>query len=34
MVEELRNTQVQWYGDMTPERRAQILKEVFDVPPT
>lgn len=33
MVEELRNTQAQWYGDMTPERRAQILKEVFDVPP-
>jgi len=28
-VEELRNTQVQWYGDMTPERRAQILAEVF-----
>jgi hypothetical protein len=33
MVEELRNTQAQWYGDMTSERRAQILKEVFDVPP-
>jgi hypothetical protein len=31
-VEELRYTQAQWYGDMTPERRAQILKEVFDVP--
>jgi hypothetical protein len=31
-VEELRNTQVQWYGDMTAERRAQILKELFDVP--
>jgi hypothetical protein len=30
-VEELRNTQVQWYGDMTPERRAQILEEVFHV---
>jgi hypothetical protein len=30
-VEELRNTQVQWYGDMTAERRAQILKELFDV---
>lgn len=31
-VEELRNTQAQWYGDMAPKRRAQILKEVFDVP--
>jgi hypothetical protein len=30
-VEELRNTQTQWYGDMTPERRAQILAEVFHV---
>jgi len=31
-MEELRNTQAQWYGDMTEARRAQILKEVFDVP--
>ena len=31
-LEELRNTHAQWYGDMTAERRAQILKEVFDVP--
>jgi len=30
-VEELRNTQAQWYGDMTAERRAEILKEVFGV---
>lgn len=30
--EELRNTQAQWYGDMTAERRAQILKDLFDVP--
>jgi hypothetical protein len=28
MVEELRNTQLQWYGDMTPQRREQILKEL------
>lgn len=32
-VEELRNTQVQWYGDMTSQRREQILREVFHVPP-
>jgi hypothetical protein len=32
-VEELRNTQAQWYGDMTPERRLQILEEVFHVTP-
>lgn len=32
MVEELRNTQLQWEGDMTPRRREQILKELFDVP--
>jgi hypothetical protein len=31
MVEELRNTHLQWYGDMTPQRREQILKELFDV---
>jgi hypothetical protein len=29
MVEELENTRVQWYGDMTEERRQGILKEVF-----
>ena len=33
MVEELRNTQAQWYGDMTPGRRAEILKGLFHVPP-
>jgi len=33
MVEELRTTQLQWEGDMTPQRRDQILKELFDVPP-
>lgn len=33
LVEELRNTQAQWYGDMTSERRAQILKDLFDVAP-
>lgn len=32
MVEELRNTHSQWYGEMTAERRAEILKRVFDVP--
>jgi hypothetical protein len=32
MVDELRNTQIQWYGDMTPQRREQILAELFDVP--
>lgn len=31
MVEELRTTNLQWYGDMTPERRDQILKELFNV---
>ena len=33
MVEELRTTNLQWYGDMTTQRREQILKELFDVPP-
>jgi hypothetical protein len=32
MVEELRNTQLQWEGDMTPSRREEILKQLFDVP--
>ncbi len=32
MVEELRTTQLQWESDMTPQRRQQILKELFDVP--
>lgn len=31
MVEELRTTNLQWYGDMTTERREQILKELFNV---
>ncbi len=31
MVEELRHTQLQWENDMTPRRREQILKELFDV---
>jgi acyl-CoA reductase-like NAD-dependent aldehyde dehydrogenase len=31
MVEELRTTQLQWEGDMTPQRREQILKKLFDV---
>jgi len=31
MVEELRNTHTQWYGAMTAERRAEILKKVFHV---
>jgi hypothetical protein len=30
MVEELRNTDLQWYGDMTPERREEILKQLFN----
>jgi hypothetical protein len=30
MVEELRTTQLQWEGDMTPQRRGQILRELFD----
>ena len=33
MVEELRTTQLQWESDMTPQRREQILQELFDVPP-
>ena len=33
MVEELRTTQTQWEGDMTSQRREQILKELFDVAP-
>jgi hypothetical protein len=33
MVEELRTTQLQWEGDMTPQRREQILQELFDVAP-
>lgn len=33
MVEELRKTQLQWENDMTPQRREQVLKELFDVPP-
>jgi hypothetical protein len=33
MVEELRTTQLQWEGDMTPQRRDQILQELFDVAP-
>ena len=32
MVEELRTTQLQWESDMTPQRREQILQELFDVP--
>src|SRR5205085_9004786 len=32
LVEELRTTQLQWESDMTPQRREQILKELFDVP--
>ena len=32
MVEELRTTQLQWEGDMTRQRREQILKELFDRP--
>lgn len=31
-VEELHNTQLQWYGDLTPQRRDQILQELFHVP--
>ena len=29
MVEELRISEREWYGDMTPERRAEILTDVF-----
>jgi hypothetical protein len=32
MVEELRTTQLQWEGDMTSERRGQILTERFEAP--
>ena len=32
-MEELRNTQAQWYGDMTAQRREQILRELFHVSP-
>ena len=28
-MEELRNTQIQWYGDMTPQRRDEILQELL-----
>jgi hypothetical protein len=34
LVEELRTTRLQWEGDMTPERRAEILKSLFDVAPS
>jgi hypothetical protein len=30
-VEELQDTQAEWYGGMTSERRAELLKQVFDV---
>jgi hypothetical protein len=30
MVEELRITDLQWYGDMTPDRREEILKQIFN----
>lgn len=33
MVEELHNTHSQWYGSMTAQQRAEILKKVFQVPP-
>ena len=33
LVEELRMTHLQWYGDMTPARRAQILEELFNATP-
>ena len=33
-VEELRNTQAQWSGDMTPQRREQILQEISHVTPS
>lgn len=31
MVEELRTTQLQWEGEIMPQRREQILKDLFDV---
>jgi hypothetical protein len=34
LVEELRTTQLQWEGDMTPDRRAEILNSLFDVAPS
>ena len=34
IVDELHATRLQWEGDMTPERRAEILKNLFDVAPT
>jgi hypothetical protein len=30
-VEELQDTQADWYGGMTSERRAELLKQVFNV---
>ena len=29
-VEELQDTQAEWYGDMPSERRTELLKQVFD----
>ena len=30
-VEELCDTQAEWHGSMKPERRAELLKQIFDV---
>jgi hypothetical protein len=32
MVEELKISEREWYGDMTPARRAEILNDVFESP--
>jgi hypothetical protein len=32
MVEEMRISEREWYGDMTPERSAEILNDVFGSP--
>jgi|ERR1051326_764946 hypothetical protein len=31
-LEELYDTQVEWHGSLTPERRAALFKEIFDGP--
>ena len=31
-IEELCDTQAEWYGGMTAERKTQLLRQMFDVP--
>jgi len=32
-VEELYDTQAEWYGNLKPERRREMLRQIFDVAP-